>query len=208
MDFGGGTTSIGFFYNGIFSGMSVVPLGGKNVSDDVACVLNIPLVSAEKLKTLHGSAFASLCDEREPIFIPFAEDDDVINLQKITKGSLNQIIQPRIEEILKMAKKKIDESPFAGNFSQNVVMTGGGSMLTGMRDFAGDLLSKKVKIKKVENFVKDSYEPLNNSFSVAIGMIKFAKIGDNRSTKTKKKASSGKNEGFFKKAAAWLENNL
>ncbi|MDR0968071.1 MAG: cell division protein FtsA [Holosporaceae bacterium] len=208
IDFGGGTASIGFFYDGIFSGMSVVPLGGKNVADDVAYVLNIPSVSAEKLKNLHGSAFVSICDEREPIFIPVAEDDDVINLQKIAKSSLNQIIQPRVEEILKMIKKKIDESPFGDKFSRNVVMTGGGSMLTGMRDFAADILNKRVKIKRIENLAKDSNEPLNNSFSVAIGMIKFAKIDENRSTKVKKSSSSNKNGGFFRKALIWIENNL
>jgi cell division protein FtsA len=188
--------------------MEVVPLGGKNVTDDIAYGLNISAVTAEKLKTLHGAAFSSIRDEQNVVFIPAAQGDDVINLQQIPKSSLNQIIQPRVEEILGMVKKKITASFFTNNFSPNVIITGGGSMLTGMRDFVDEILNKKAKIKKIEVAVKGVDIPIIDSFSVAIGMIKFAQLDNNRATKTKKSAPSDKNEGFFKKALAWIENNL
>ncbi|MDR0753085.1 MAG: cell division protein FtsA, partial [Holosporaceae bacterium] len=183
IDFGGETTSIGYFYNGIFSGMAVIQSGGRNITNDIAYCFNISTANAEKLKTLHGSAFTSIHDENDVVFIPVVEDDSVINLQKISKNSLNQIIQPRIEEILNDVKKRIIESPFTSDFSRNIIITGGGSMLPGVKDLASGVINKKVKIKKIEDVIDGSDIPINNNFSVAIGMIKFARLSGENWTK-------------------------
>jgi cell division protein FtsA len=209
IDFGGETTSIGFFYRGIFSGMETVPLGGNNITSDIAYGLNISTVNAERLKTLHGSAFVSIHDERDVVFAPVIEDDrEVINLQRISKSSLNQIIQPRVEEILDMAKRKIEKSTFTDNFSRNVIITGGGSMLAGIRDLASTILDKKIKIKRMEDFIDGADIAINNNFSVAVGMIIFAQLGGDPSEKQKKSTKRNKGVDFFKKTLAWVENNL
>ncbi|MDR0632042.1 MAG: cell division protein FtsA [Holosporaceae bacterium] len=208
IDFGGGTTSIGFFYNGMFSGMEVIPLGGNNITSDIAYGLNMSMSNAERLKTLHGAAFASIQDEREVVFAPTIEDDAVINLQQISKGSLNQIIQPRVEEILNIIRKRVEESSFTNNFSRSVIITGGGSNLTGIGDFANNIMNKKVKTKKVEEFIGKQNVPINNSFSVAVGMIKFAQLGDGQPIKVSYFARRDKQEGFFKKILTLIENDL
>ncbi|MDR2724078.1 MAG: cell division protein FtsA [Holosporaceae bacterium] len=208
IDFGGETTSIGFFYNGIFSGMNVISLGGRNITDDIAYGFNISTVNAEKLKTLHGSAFVSIHDENNVVFIPVVEDDSVINLQKISKNSLNQIIQPRIEEILNLVKKQIGKSSFTDDFSRDVTITGGGSMLTGIKDFAQGIINKKIKIKKIEDNTDGIDIQISNDFSVAIGMIKFFQLGNNDPIKTNDSVKKSKNESFLKKTIAWIENNL
>jgi cell division protein FtsA len=208
IDFGGGTTSIGFFYHGIFSGMRVIPAGSRNITDDVAYGLNISPANAERLKTLHGAAFVSIRDESDTIFVPVIEDDDVINLQRIPKSSLNQIIQPRVEEILLMIKEKIVKSDFTDSFSRNVIITGGGSLLTGMRDFSGGILNKKIKIKKMGNFIDVQDIEISNNFSVAVGMVKFAQISEDYLMHNKKLSKKNKNDGLIKKTLAWIENNL
>ncbi|MDR1983005.1 MAG: cell division protein FtsA [Holosporaceae bacterium] len=208
IDLGGGTTSIGFFYNGIFSGMEVIPLGGKNITDDIAYGLNISVANAERLKTLHGAAFVSIYDESEIVFAPIIEDDGMVNLQQVPKSAINQIINPRVEEILRMVKKRIEKSSFTDNFSHNVTITGGGSMLTGIRDFASWTINKRIRIKKMEDFIDGSPVPINNDFSVAIGMIKFAQMSNNCLIKTKNSTRNSEKSGFLKKTLAWIENNL
>ncbi|MDR2107366.1 MAG: cell division protein FtsA [Holosporaceae bacterium] len=208
IDFGGGTTSAGFFYNGVFSGMAVIPFGGKNISDDVAYGLNISFANAERLKTLHGAAFVSIHDESDTVFAPVIEDDDVITLRHVPKSSLNQIIQPRIEEILLMIKKKIDEFSPGDEFSRDVIITGGGSMLTGMRDFVSGILNRKTRIKKMEDFIDGSDIQIGNNFAAAVGMIKFAQMNNNYLSKVKKSANGLRSGGFFKKTLAWIESNL
>ncbi|MDR0753505.1 MAG: cell division protein FtsA [Holosporaceae bacterium] len=208
IDFGGETTSIGFFYRGIFSGMAVIPLGGKNITSDIAYGFNTSIANAEKLKTLHGSAFLSLRDENDAIFIPVMEDDDIINLQKISRNSLNQIIQPRVAEILNIVKKRITESSFTNDFSNNVIITGGGSMLTSMKDYASGIINKKVKIKKMDASVGGTEIQISNDFSVAVGLLKFAQANDDVRTRTDDSVKKSKNKSFLKKALAWIESNL
>ncbi|MDR2782162.1 MAG: cell division protein FtsA [Holosporaceae bacterium] len=208
IDLGGGTTSIGFFYQGIFSGMEVIPLGSKNITDDVAYGLNISTANAERLKTLHGAAFISIRDESDTIFAPVIEDDDVINLQRISKVSLNQIIQPRVEEILLIIKERIEKSVFTDSFSKSIIVTGGGSLLTGIRDFSVGILNKKVKVKRMGNFINVPDVDISNNFSVAVGMIKFAQISDDYLMRNKKSAKKNEKDGFIKKTLAWIENNL
>jgi cell division protein FtsA len=208
IDFGGENTSIAFFYNGVFCGYEVVSLGGKNITNDIAYGLNVSVANAERLKTLHGAAFTSMTDNRDMIFAPVIEDNDVINLQQIPKSALNHIIQQRVEEILVAIRNKINDSVFGFDFSRSVTITGGSSLITGLRDFASGILNKKVKFKKMEDFLDGSDVQIGNNFSVAFGIIKFAQLNDYNFAKTKSLARNGEKIGFWKKMLNWIENNL
>ncbi|MDR1375759.1 MAG: cell division protein FtsA [Holosporaceae bacterium] len=208
IDFGGGIISMAFFYNGIFCGSDVVPMGGKNITSDIAYGLNVSIANAERLKTLHGAAFTAMTDNRDMIFAPVIEDNDIINLQQIPKSALNQIIQPRIEEIFMAVRKKINDSAFGSDFSRSVIITGGGSLMTGLRDFASGILNKKVKFKKMDDFLDGSDVQIGNNFSVVLGIIKFAQLNDYNFAKTKSLAKNGEKIGFLKKILNWIENNL
>lgn len=209
IDLGSSNTYMAFFYNGIYCGSEIVPIGGKHITNDIAYGLNISYVSAERLKTLHGAAFVSRDDERDVVLAPVIEDDNVIDLQQISKSTLNQIIQSRVEEIFKNVKKKADESIFKNDFNNcNIILTGGGSQLTGIRDFASEILVKKVKIKKTNNFNVDSPVQIENDFSVALGMIKFAQISNGKLLNKKALNNNNEKTNFFKKALIWIENNI
>ena len=66
-----------------------------------------PLDYAERLKTLHGSAFATLSDEREIITYPAVTGMPQPSLNQITKAQLAVIIRPRIEEILDLMRRRL-----------------------------------------------------------------------------------------------------
>ncbi|MDR1362366.1 MAG: cell division protein FtsA [Holosporaceae bacterium] len=209
IDCGGETTSIAFIYDGVLCGFDTVPIGGRHITRDIAYGLHISISSAERLKTLHGSAFVSLDDERHSILAPVQEDENVIDLQRIPSSSLNRIIQARAEEILRAVRKKIDESAFYQDFkNSSVTITGGASQLTGMRDFLGEILNKPIKTKETDTYYSAANLRLGGDCSVALGMIKFVRLSkDLRDRNAVFKTSSGK-IGFFKKALLWLENNL
>jgi len=67
IDLGGGTSTINFFYKGVFCGSEVISLGGQNITKDIAYGLKISKSNAERLKTLHGSAFVSYDDDKNSI---------------------------------------------------------------------------------------------------------------------------------------------
>ena len=75
LDMGGGTTSIAVFFDGELVFADSVPLGGVQVTNDIARGLTTPLANAERMKTLYGSAIASSSDEREFIKVPLIGEE-------------------------------------------------------------------------------------------------------------------------------------
>lgn len=208
IDFGGGVTTVNFFYKGRFCGLEVIPIGSKNITKDIAYGINVSNSNAERLKTLHGAAFVSFDDKKNMILVPMQEENDIINLQQMSKSDLNEVIQPRVEEILKLIKEKIDNSVFKSNFAKNFIITGGGSMLTGMREFVSQTFKIPVKMKRMEDFSEEFGIQIGNDFATMIGMIKFALLSDNININHQDESEENKDEGFLKKTINWIENNL
>lgn len=209
IDFGAETTSISFFYDGLFCGCETISLGGKHITNDIAYGLNISTTSAERVKTLHGAAFVSIDDVRDTILVPVMEDDNIIDLQQVSKNVLNNIIQSRAEEILNIIKKKIDESIFNKDFKRcSVTLTGGGSQLTGIKELASIILCKRVQIQTPTTVASNTHLQMENDFATTLGIIKFVQINDTNVTFFNEKISSNEKIGIFKKALLWIENNL
>ncbi len=208
IDFGGGETSVNFFYKGIFCGSESIPIGSKNITKDISYGLHVSFNNAERLKTLYGAAFASHDDNKESIMIPVIDEDDVVSLSQLSKIELNRIIQPRVEEILNFIKEKINNSVFSKNFTKNIIITGGGSMLTGMREFTSEFLKMNIKTRKIDDYLDNSGIQINNEFATSLGMIKFAMSIEENSINHKQDFKRDKKESFFKKTINWLENNL
>jgi cell division protein FtsA len=208
IDFGGGVTTVNFFYKGRFCGLEVIPIGSKNITKDIAYGINVSNSNAERLKTLHGAPFVSFDDKKDMILVPMQEENDIINLQQMSKSDLNEVIQPRVEEMLKLIKEKIDNSVFKSNFAKNFVITGGGSMLTGMREFVSQTFKIPVKMKRMEDFSEEFGIQIGNDFATMIGMIKFALLSDNININHQDESEENKDEGFLKKTINWIENNL
>ena len=130
--------------------------------------------------------------------------EPVKGLKENPKSSLNQIIGPRVEEILLAVKQKIKDSVFGEEFSRSVIITGGGSLLTGMKDSAESVLHKKIKLKKISDAIDGTDVQIDNDFSVALGMIIFSQICEDVPGTSRK----SEKVGILKKALKWLENNL
>ena len=93
IDFGAGTTTLSVFGDGHFIHADGIALGGNAITTDIARTLGAPLEHAERLKTLHGSAFATLSDEREIITYPAVTGTPQPSLSQITKAHASNIRQ-------------------------------------------------------------------------------------------------------------------
>lgn len=208
IDFGAGTTEIAFFYDGTFCGSEVIPLGGNNITNDIAFGLNVSKATAERIKALHGAAFVSIDDARNPIIIPVAEDENIIDLQQISKSTLNGIIQPRVEEILGEVKKRIDNSIFKKDFANaSIIITGGSSQLTGLRDFTAEILERNVIMKHANSHGIDPKIQVENDFSTTFGIIKFAYLTELDSRSKISSMNNNSEDGIWKKIRNWFKNN-
>jgi cell division protein FtsA len=142
MDLGGGTTDIAMFYEGCIRHTAVVPLGGKNVTNDLAIGLRTPVDQAEAIKIANGCAVHFEGDRDITVEVPGVGERSP---RKISKALLIDIIQPRIEEILSLAKREVKKSNLMSLMAAGVVLTGGGSMLKGTVELAEDIFEMPVK---------------------------------------------------------------
>ncbi len=174
IDIGGGTTSIVTFKNGFPVQFSTIPVGGNNITNDIAWGLTTSFAHAEDLKNRHGCAFLISQDETESINVyPVGEEDDN-SIRQIHKADLINIIAPRVEEIFEMAGRKLNEHGLKDVTSHRVVLTGGCSQLPGIRDVAALVLDKQVRLgipRNIPNLPKTLYSPI---FSASLGMLLFA----------------------------------
>lgn len=208
VDIGGTTTTISFFFKGIFCGTFTQLIGGRNITNDIAYGFNMSFANAERIKTLHGAAFVSPVDEKEMFFAPITEDDNVVNLHQIPRSHLNQMIEARVEEMLIEVKQTIENSDFTLNFSEDIIITGGGSLLTGIKDFAYEIFKKNIHFKKLEEFVGADEYPVDNSFAVSIGMICYAQMDYIKQLNGTKAEKFDDKTSIFKKIMKLFEKRL
>ncbi len=174
IDIGGGTTSICGFKHGHPTYFAALPVGGNNVTNDIAWGLTTSFTHAERLKTLHGCAFMTSKDKEETINVyPVGEEDDS-SIKQVPKAELISIITPRIEEIFELVNQKLAEQGLRNISSHRVVLTGGGSHLSGIRDVAAMVLDKQVRLGRPRNILNLPDSLYNPAFSTAVGLLLFA----------------------------------
>lgn len=174
IDIGGGTTSIASFKNGHPVYFSSIPVGGINVTNDIALGLTTSFNYAEEIKNRHGCAFLISQDEHEIINVyPVGEEDDS-SIKQIYRSDLINIISPRIEEIFELVGRKLDEAGYKNTVSHRVVLTGGAAQLPGMREVASMVLDKQVRIGRPRNIENIPQVLHNPTFSTALGLLLFA----------------------------------
>ena len=144
LDIGAGNTDIGVFEGSTFTYTNSIPLGGDNITSDIALVLNISEEEADKLKRQYGLALKSFIDNDNDIILNTCKDN---NKNKIIKSSqLIEIIEARIEEIFSIINKDITNQGIKQRIN-NVVLTGQGIVNINKSDVAGKInLNIPVKI--------------------------------------------------------------
>ncbi len=144
LDVGAENTDIGVFEGEEFKYTNTIPLGGNNITHDIALVLSISEQEAEKLKRQYGLALKSFIDNDNEIMLNTCTDE---TRSKVIKSSeLIEIMEARIEEIFSIINKDITNQGLKSRIN-NVVLTGQGIININKSDVAGKIaLNIPVKI--------------------------------------------------------------
>ncbi len=175
-DIGAGVTNIAVYVDGSLSYTSVIPIGARHITNDLAIGLRISLESAEKVKI-----FLSGYKKKRGDFAQSKEEDelDLENLhipedvRKVSRKTLTEgIIRPRLNELFTMIAIEIKKSGFAAQTPAGIVVTGGGAKTIGVEDAAKRMLSMPVRIgypTNITGLIDDVETP---AFSTAIGLMR------------------------------------
>ncbi len=142
LDIGGGTTDIAIFNQGSIWHTSVIALGGNHVTNDISVGLRTPPAEAEKIKRKYGCALAALVRPEESIEVPSVGGREQRTLSRMV---LAEIVQPRVEEILELARREMEKSGFLEMIPSGVVVTGGSVILEGLPELAEQIFDLPVR---------------------------------------------------------------
>ena len=172
IDLGHTTTSVSIFENKNFIFGDAFLVGSNNVTNDIARGVSTTLTSAERLKTLYGSVISSPSDENEIIEIPIISGENN-QFNQINRSTINVIIKPRIEETLEIVWQKIKQNNLHNKKISNVVLTGGGAQLEGIKEYAKFIFSSNVRIGKPLDYLNIDKKYSNSSMADIIGTVLF-----------------------------------
>ncbi len=182
VDIGGGTTEIVVFVEGAPAYTVVLPIGAKNVTNDLAIGLRLSLEVAEKLKlSLSEKVKEAILPEGEKKEEEEKESSDEVDLAKlgiyeetktVSRKTLTEgIIKPRLNEIFTMVGLEIKKSGFGGMTPSGIVLSGGGALTVGAAESAKRTLSMPVRIgipAGVSGLVDDVLTP---AFASSLGLV-------------------------------------
>jgi cell division protein FtsA len=182
VDIGAGTTDISVYVDGSVAYSSVLPIGARHITNDLAIGLRISLESAEKIKLyLSNPAKKPIRVSEEEEKVEKSSDEVDLSplglseeLKKVSKKTLiDGIIRPRLNELFTMIGIEIKKSGFAGQTPSGLVITGGGAKTVGITDAAKRMLAMPVRVAiatNVKGIIDEIGEP---SFSTVIGLLGY-----------------------------------
>ncbi|MFQ5570550.1 MAG: cell division protein FtsA [Rhodothermales bacterium] len=171
IDIGGGTTDLAVFEDGTIRHTAVVAVAGNKVTDDIRKGLGVMRDQAEALKCRFGTALVDIVDEDDEIRLPGIGGRPE---KGISRGTLAQIIQPRMEEILEIASIEIKRSGYGRHLAAGAVITGGGSLIDGTAELAAEVLGMETRVGLPTGLYGGLVEEVSDpKFSTAVGLVLY-----------------------------------
>ncbi|MEQ1584999.1 MAG: cell division protein FtsA [Cyclobacteriaceae bacterium] len=170
IDIGGGTTDIAVFHDSIIRHTAVIPFGGNILTSDIQHGLMVMAKQAEQLKTRFGKAIAEEASPNEIVSIPGIRNRTA---KEISVKNLSSIIQARMEEIIEMAHTEIINSGFENRLAGGIVITGGGSQLSCLKQLVEYMTGMDTRIGYPnEHLGKSKMEAVKSPmYATSVGLV-------------------------------------
>lgn len=170
VDIGGGTTNIAVFIEGSIRHTAVLPVGGNYITSDIAKGLRTPIAEAENIKIKYGCAHLPMIPKDENIEVPSVGGREP---REVSRHILGRIIEPRVEEIFKMAYREIIKAGFEDVLAAGIVLTGGTSIMEGVTELAEQVFNMPVR-KGCPTGIGGLKEAAESpAYATAVGMILY-----------------------------------
>jgi len=170
IDIGAGTTSVVAYVDGSLAYSGVIPVGAKNVTNDIAIGLRVSLDTAEKIKLSLSNSKAQK-EQKDELDLSSLGISEVSKVSK--KTLIEGIIRPRLNEIFTMVRLELEKEKIINRIPSGAIVSGGGSKTIATIESAKRMLGVPVRIGVpggVSGLIDDVIDP---SFSVPVGLLLY-----------------------------------
>ncbi|GAB6161013.1 cell division protein FtsA [Desulfothermus naphthae] len=179
VDIGGGTTDLAVFLNDAIKHISILSLGGTNLTSDIAFGLRTPMSAAEEIKKKYGCALTDLVQDNEVIDVPTVGGRPP---RRLFRKTLAEICEPRMEEILALVDQDLEKSGYKPMIGAGVVLTGGSSLIEGIVELAEQIFGLPVRIGYPKGIGGLTDIVMNPKYATAVGLLLYGARKENFST--------------------------
>ena len=184
VDIGGATTNVVVYEDGDLQYVGIIPIGGINLTNDLAIGLKTDPQIAEKLKIEHASALR----RKEDSGISIKDGDKIYSFQT---SEIDDIVEARLEELYEHIQNELKKAGRAGRLPNGIVLTGGSADLKGLVDYTKNALSLSARVGVLPEYSGVGEEYNTPEYASAFGLM----LIDNSAIKNNHKKSSFKTEG-------------
>ncbi|MEO5964757.1 MAG: cell division protein FtsA [Candidatus Limnocylindrales bacterium] len=167
-DIGAGTIDLALFADGSPFHTAVLPVGGNNVTNDIAIGVKTTIQVAEELKVRHGTCDLRNLEDEEISVSVLGEDAG----RTVSREELCRIIEARMRETFELLKTEMTRSGH-GMLPAGIILTGGGAQLAGTAELGREVLQIPVRVSGpsgIAGLVDTIQDP---SDSTCVGLLRW-----------------------------------
>jgi cell division protein FtsA len=205
VDFGGGTTDLAIFSESALRFNFVLPVGGNNLTNDIAIGLPSSLQNAEMLKKNYGCCLNVLADPQEQVEVPGLGGRKA---RSLPRGRLSEIVHMRVAEILNYVAKEINRAGFSNPLISGAVLTGGTALVEGLPELAEEIFNLPTRRgfpMGVGGLTDIIHDP---SYATGVGLILYAHRTQQQTQQRRRgranRQRGGSGPGFWSRVKNWL----
>jgi cell division protein FtsA len=193
IDIGGTTTNLAVFEEGDLIHSAVLPVGGNNVTNDLAIGLKTDLDVAEKVKLEHAVATSELRDKDGLIKVKMGNQT-----LHFDSHLIDDVVEARLGEIFELVNAELRRIKRYAKLPGGAVLTGGGAKLRGIADFAREALQLSARVGQPSGFGGMGDKVEDPAWSTAVGLMLIDLDGTTMTSGQKSPKSGGLSAKFAK----------
>ncbi|MCM1990881.1 cell division protein FtsA [Oceanirhabdus seepicola] len=174
VDVGAETIDLSVFSNGKLCYTSIIPFGGKAITNDLSVGLKVSMDEAENMKLKYGTLKKDVSNET------FTCNNISGEFIEVKHGFLVDIIEARVSELLEFIKAELEKSGYEKSIERVILVGGGITLFKGIKDVGEEILNKPVRIG-----LPDYIGAASPLFSNVVGVLKNAIDENNKSSNRK-----------------------
>lgn len=174
VEIGAGVTTVAVHHHGMLVGVASIPMGGADITADIASTFATRIVDAERIKVLEGAAQAVSKDHSELVEVPPINDDGPGEPMHVPRAQIIAVVRQRLDTLFSLVEEKLALLGFKGPRARQVVLTGGGAELRGIAELAQGILGRNVRIGRPGGITGLPQAQSGPAYATLAGLVLFA----------------------------------